>query len=46
MVKGKTRGLELNHTTPDAPAVIAMGAVTELSPDEQITGIFTACEIE
>lgn len=33
-------------TTPEAPAAIAMGAVTELSPEEDITGIRTAREIE
>lgn len=34
------------RTTPAAPAVIAIGAVTALSPDEHITGILTALEIE
>lgn len=34
------------HTTPEAPAAIAIGAVTELNPDEHITGILTAREIE
>lgn len=34
------------HTTPAAPAVMAIGAVTALSPDEHITGILTALEIE
>lgn len=34
------------HTTPAAPAVMAMGAVTALRPDEHITGILTALEIE
>ncbi len=32
--------------TPAAPAVMAIGAVTALSPDEHITGIFTALEME
>ncbi|KAF2314673.1 hypothetical protein GH714_028447 [Hevea brasiliensis] len=32
-------------TTPEAPAVIANGAVTALSPDEHITGILTALVI-
>ena len=40
----KTRG-EL-HTTPAAPAAMAIGAVTVLSPDEHITGILTAREME
>ena len=34
------------HTTPVDPVVMAIGVVTELSPDEQMTGIFTAREIE
>lgn len=34
------------HTTPEAPAVIAIGAVTALSPDEHMTGILTARDIE
>lgn len=34
------------HTTPAAPAVMAIGAVTALNPDEHITGIVTALEIE
>lgn len=34
------------HTTPAAPAVIAIGAVTALSPDEHMTGILTARDIE
>ena len=34
------------HTTPAAPAVMAIGAVTALSPEEHMTGILTACEIE
>lgn len=34
------------HTTPAAPAVTAIGAVTELNPDEHITGILTAREME
>lgn len=34
------------HTTPAAPAVIAIGAVTALNPDEHMTGILTALEIE
>lgn len=33
-------------TTPAAPAVMAMGAVTALSPDEHMTGILTARDIE
>lgn len=33
-------------TTPAAPAVIAIGAVTALKPEEHITGIVTAREIE
>lgn len=33
-------------TTPAAPAVIAIGAVTALSPDEHMTGIFTARDME
>lgn len=36
----------LLHTTPAAPALIAIGAVTALSPDEHKTGILTALEIE
>lgn len=32
-------------TTPEAPAVMAIGAVTALNPDAHITGIFTAREI-
>ena len=34
------------RTTPAAPAVMAIGAVTALSPDEHMTGILTAREIE
>ena len=34
------------HTTPAAPAVTAIGAVTELSPDAHITGMLTAREME
>lgn len=34
------------RTTPAAPAVIAIGAVTALSPDEHITGMLTARAIE
>lgn len=34
------------HTTPAAPAVKAIGAVTALNPDEHITGILTAREME
>lgn len=34
------------HTTPAAPAVTAIGAVTELSPEEHITGMLTAREME
>ena len=34
------------HTTPAAPAVMAIGAVTALSPDEHMIGILTACEME
>lgn len=34
------------HTTPAAPAVMAIGAVTALNPDEHMTGILTALEIE
>ena len=34
------------HTTPAAPAVMAIGAVTALSPDECMTGILTAREME
>ena len=33
-------------TTPAAPAVMAIGTVTELNPEEHITGIVTAREIE
>lgn len=33
-------------TTPAAPAVIAIGAVTALRPDEHMTGILTAREME
>lgn len=33
-------------TTPEAPAVMAIGAVTELRPDEHMTGIRTARDIE
>lgn len=36
----------VRHTTPAAPAVIAIGAVTALNPDEHMTGILTALEIE
>lgn len=32
--------------TPAAPAVTAIGAVTELSPEEHITGMLTAREME
>lgn len=38
--------MQVLHTTPAAPAAMAIGAVTELSPDEHMTGIFTAREIE
>ena len=34
------------HTTPAAPAVMAIGAVTALSPDEHMTGNLTAREME
>ena len=34
------------HTTPAAPAVMAIGAVIALSPEEHMTGILTAREIE
>ena len=34
------------RTTPAAPAVMAIGAVTALSPDEHMTGILTAREME
>ena len=34
------------HITPAAPAVMAIGAVTALSPDEYMTGILTARELE
>lgn len=35
------------HTPADpVPVKMAIGTVTELSPDEQMTGIFTAREIE
>ena len=34
------------HTTPAAPAVTAIGAVIELKPDEHITGMLTALEME
>ena len=34
------------HTTPAAPAVMAIGAVTALNPEEHRTGIFTAREME
>jgi len=40
------RNLIKIHTTPAAPAVIAIGAVTALSPDEHMTGILTARDIE
>lgn len=33
-------------TTPAAPAVMAIGAVTALRPDEHMTGILTAREME
>lgn len=33
-------------TTPEAPAAIAIGAVTELNPEADMTGIRTAREIE
>lgn len=45
-VKLNQHGISERHTTPAAPAVMAIGAVTELSPDEHSTGIFTALEIE
>lgn len=41
-----SKGRHKAHTTPAAPAVMAIGAVTALSPDEHITGILTAREIE
>ena len=34
------------RTTPEAPAAIARGAVIELSPEADITGIRTAREME
>ena len=34
------------HTTLAAPAVMAIGAVTALSPDEHMIGILTAYEME
>ena len=34
------------HTTPVAPAVMTIGAVTALSPDEHMTRILTAREME
>ena len=34
------------HTTPAAPAVMTIGAVTALSPDEHMTRILTAREME
>lgn len=37
---------EEQHTTPAAPAVMAIGAVTALNPDEHMTGILTAREME
>ena len=40
------RNLRRTHTTPAAPAVIAIGAVTALKPDEHMTGILTALDIE
>lgn len=40
------RNLTKSHTTPAAPAVIAIGAVTALSPDEHMTGILTARDME
>lgn len=44
--KGKHSRIGWELTTPAAPAVIAIGAVTALSPDEHMTGILTAREIE
>lgn len=37
---------DLILTTPAAPAAKARGAVTSLSPDAHITGIFTAFDME
>ena len=34
------------HTTPATPAMMAIGAVTTLSPDEHMTGILTVREME
>lgn len=34
------------HTTPAAPAEMAIGAVTALNPDEHRIGIFTARDME
>ena len=38
--------MHLLHTTPAAPAVMAIGAVTALSPNEHMTGILTAREMD
>jgi len=45
-LKAKNFRYTLVHTTPAAPAVTAIGAVTELNPDEHITGMLTALEME
>lgn len=45
MVKKKEEK-KMKHTTPAAPAVKAMGAVTALSPDEHMRGMLTARDIE
>lgn len=45
-INGDSQTLKELLTTPAAPAVTAIGAVTALSPDEHITGILTAREIE
>jgi len=46
LIKQNKRGKRSNVlTTPAAPAVMAMGAVTALKPEEHRTGILTAREI-
>jgi len=46
LIEKKNFRYTLVHTTPAAPAVTAIGAVTELNPDEHITGMLTALEME
>ena len=46
LISFKEKTSSIVHTTPAAPAVTAIGAVTELNPDEHITGMLTAREME